>query len=129
MTLNVTVYALNASIDLVEMVAALGEVTALTLPFLRSRMLKHSTGRRILRERPLITDKSLDAAGLHTLAPSTFGGAYYQFMRSNNFNADSRAPVLALSLATNTPRSSISRTQSLHTSCCVIVKRTTLAMF
>lgn len=75
------------------MVAALGELTAITLPLMRNKMLLNPTGRMILRTRPLISTESLQNANIASLPFNTFGRRYHEFMVRNNLTADSRSPV------------------------------------
>nr|KAJ3421060.1 Ubiquinone biosynthesis protein [Polyrhizophydium stewartii] len=76
------------------MVAALGETTGtLVLPALRDRMLRDRDGRRILRERPLVSTASVDLARLRALPTSTFGGAYVRFLDSQHVTPDSRENI------------------------------------
>ncbi|KAJ3374685.1 Ubiquinone biosynthesis protein [Allomyces arbusculus] len=78
-----------------DMVAAVGETTGrAALVRLRDQMLRSSTGRRILRERPIITSETFPPARLEALPESTLGGAYYHgFMQKHGYVPESRVPV------------------------------------
>eukprot|EP00879_Flechtneria_rotunda_P021455 GHRR01022612.1.p1 GENE.GHRR01022612.1~~GHRR01022612.1.p1 ORF type:complete len:191 (+),score=51.50 GHRR01022612.1:603-1175(+) len=56
-----------------------------------ARMQASPTGRQILAERPRITDAAV--AHCWDLPPTTFGGAYAQFMGVRGFKADDRPAV------------------------------------
>ncbi|KAI9149723.1 Ubiquinone biosynthesis protein [Blastocladiella emersonii ATCC 22665] len=76
-----------------DMVAAVGETLGTpALRQIRRGMLNDRTGRRILRDRPTITNATLES--LSSLAPATFGGAYYHgFMAVHGYDPDGRTPV------------------------------------
>ncbi|KAK8155029.1 ubiquinone biosynthesis protein coq4, mitochondrial [Phyllosticta citrichinensis] len=78
-----------------DLIAACGEATA--QPYfiyrLRDAMLRDATGRRILRDRPRITSKSLDVAHLRTLAPNTVGRTYVGWLDREGVSPDTRAGV------------------------------------
>lgn len=75
-----------------DLVAALGETTGSAAFWaLRQRMLRSPTGRRILEERPRITDSVLASAA--SMPVGSFGHAYGQFMGRRHFRADERPPV------------------------------------
>jgi ubiquinone biosynthesis protein COQ4 len=78
-----------------DLIAACGEATA--TPYfiyrLRRAMLANPTGRRILRDRPRMTSKSLDLPYLRTLAPNTVGGNYVAWLDREGVTPDSRADV------------------------------------
>ncbi|KAH9276919.1 hypothetical protein BASA83_000431 [Batrachochytrium salamandrivorans] len=77
-----------------DMVAALGETTGeLVLSRIRDKMLLDPTGRRILRERPLISSQSLDLERLRNLPANTFGRSYIAFLDKHNVTPDSRDEV------------------------------------
>eukprot|EP00842_Homolaphlyctis_polyrhiza_P006454 jgi/Hompol1/680/HPOL_002516-RA len=76
------------------MVAILGETTGeRVLSSMRDRMLLDAGGRRILRERPVISAGSLDLDRLRMLPPDSFGNTYIRFMDSHNLSPDSREEV------------------------------------
>jgi ubiquinone biosynthesis protein COQ4 len=56
-------------------------------------MLVHKTGRKILRTRPLINVETIDFEKLSTLKQSTFGYAYYRFVKDNNVSPMDRVDV------------------------------------
>ncbi|BDA42733.1 Ubiquinone biosynthesis protein COQ4 homolog, mitochondrial [Coccomyxa sp. Obi] len=75
-----------------DLVAALGETTGETaLRGMHRRMQASTTGRKILEERPRITDATMHYA--QSLPAGTFGHAYGDFMRRRNFMASERPPV------------------------------------
>lgn len=77
-----------------DAVAALGEVTGrYSLAKIRDEMLKHKTGRRILKERPVLNSHTLDLDKLRKLGKSTFGYSFVSFLDNNKITIDSREPV------------------------------------
>ncbi len=78
-----------------DLIAALGETTA--TPFfiyrLRDAMLSHPTGRRILRERPRITSKTLSMSKLRALPESSVGRAYVSWLDREGVSPDTRDSV------------------------------------
>ncbi|GAA5971002.1 hypothetical protein JCM8115_004769 [Rhodotorula mucilaginosa] len=78
-----------------DMVAVLSETSspAPSLRRLQSAMRSSPSGRAILRERPRITEQSINVEQLGQLAPGTFGKAYYDWLRRNKVTPDTRDPV------------------------------------
>ncbi len=78
-----------------DLIAAFAEVTA--TPYfiyrLRDAMLASPTGRRILRDRPRLTARSLDLTRLRRLPPTTVGGAYVTWLDREGVSPDTRAAV------------------------------------
>jgi ubiquinone biosynthesis protein COQ4 len=78
-----------------DMIAALGEATA--QPFfitqLRNRMLASPTGRRILRDRPRITSRTLSRPGLRQLPAGSVGRTYAAWLDREGVTPDTRDPV------------------------------------
>lgn len=78
-----------------ELIADFGEATA--QPYfiykLRDRMLMNPTGRRILRDRPRLTSKSLDIPRLRSLPPNTVGYNYAAWLDAEGVTPDTRAQV------------------------------------
>ena len=78
-----------------DLIAAFGEATA--QPFfidrLRNAMLSHSTGRRILRDRPRITSSSLKLSYLRSLPENTVGRVYVGWLDREGVSPDTRAAV------------------------------------
>ncbi|KAL1640602.1 Ubiquinone biosynthesis protein [Diplodia intermedia] len=78
-----------------DLIAALGEATA--QPYfiyrLRDAMLRDPTGRRILRDRPRITSKSLNVEWLRTLPENSVGRAYVGWLDREGVSPDTRASV------------------------------------
>lgn len=77
------------------MIAALGEATA--TPYfiyrLRDAMLADPTGRRILRERPRITSKTLSVDMLRRLPEGSVGRAYVDWLDREGVSPDTRSEV------------------------------------
>ncbi|KAF2021585.1 ubiquinone biosynthesis protein COQ4, mitochondrial [Aaosphaeria arxii CBS 175.79] len=78
-----------------DLIAAFGEATA--QPYfiyaLRDRMLLSPTGRRILRDRPRLTSKSLNIPYLRTLPSNTLGYAYAEWLDREGVSPDTRSAV------------------------------------
>ncbi|KAK6518870.1 Ubiquinone biosynthesis protein [Arthrobotrys megalospora] len=78
-----------------DLIALLGETTA--QPYfiyrLRDTMLRHPTGRRILRDRPRITSQSLSLPYLRSLPPNTIGATYVSWLDREGVSPDTRAEV------------------------------------
>ena len=85
-------YMLICTLDLI---AALGEATA--TPYfiyrLRDAMLLSSTGRRILRDRPRITSKTMPMTYLRTLPLNTVGRTYAEWLDREGVSPDTRDTV------------------------------------
>jgi ubiquinone biosynthesis protein COQ4 len=77
------------------MVATLGETTGhLFLTKMRDQMLQSKDGRRILRERPVISTTSIDFDTLKkNCASNTFGYAYVHWLESEGVTPDTRSNV------------------------------------
>uniref|UniRef100_A0A0R3S3V0 Ubiquinone biosynthesis protein COQ4 homolog, mitochondrial n=1 Tax=Elaeophora elaphi TaxID=1147741 RepID=A0A0R3S3V0_9BILA len=78
-----------------DMVATMGETTAF-LPILekiRQRMEGDICGRKILRDRPRITNETVDLNYLRTLPCGTLGKEYSMFLERLNTTPDERPPV------------------------------------
>ncbi|KAI9284184.1 coenzyme Q biosynthesis protein Coq4-domain-containing protein [Umbelopsis sp. AD052] len=77
-----------------DMIATLGETTGQRyLESIRDQMLQDRTGRRILRERPVINSKSLDLDRLRSLPSDTFGREYVGWLDKEGVTPDTRAAV------------------------------------
>lgn len=78
-----------------DLIATLGETTA--TPFfiyrLRDAMLSCATGRRILRDRPRITSKTISLESLRFLPQSTVGHAYATWLDREGVSPDTRDDV------------------------------------
>ena len=78
-----------------DMIAALGETTA--TPYfiyrLRNAMLSSSTGRRILRDRPRITSKTMSVTYLRSLPKNSVGRAYVSWLDREGVSPDTRDSV------------------------------------
>ncbi|KAK5945121.1 Ubiquinone biosynthesis protein [Knufia obscura] len=78
-----------------DMIAALGEATA--QPFfirrLKERMLADPTGRRILRDRPRITSKTMSLERLRKLPDNTVGRTYAAWLDREGVTPDTRDQV------------------------------------
>ena len=78
-----------------ELIAALGEATA--TPYfiyrLRDAMLADPTGRRILRQRPRISSKTLSVEKLRQLPANSVGRAYVGWLDREGVSPDTRSQV------------------------------------
>jgi ubiquinone biosynthesis protein COQ4 len=78
-----------------DLIAALGEATA--TPYfiyrLRDAMLSDPTGRRILRDRPRLSSKTLSMDYLRSLPDNTVGRAYAGWLDREGVTPDSRSEV------------------------------------
>lgn len=78
-----------------DLIAALGEATA--TPYfiyrLRDAMLASPTGRRILKDRPRLTSKTLRMEYLRTLPENTVGRAYADWLDLEGVSPDTRSAV------------------------------------
>jgi ubiquinone biosynthesis protein COQ4 len=78
-----------------DLIAALGEATA--TPYfiyrLRDAMLSDPTGRRILRDRPRMTSKTLKMEYLRGLPQNTVGRAYADWLDREGVSPDTRSEV------------------------------------
>lgn len=77
------------------MVAALGETSgSIFLARMRDQMLESTTGRRILRERPIINTRTIDFDELkRTCGPGTFGQVYTSWLEAQDVTPDTRCDV------------------------------------
>ncbi|KIW89995.1 ubiquinone biosynthesis protein COQ4, mitochondrial [Cladophialophora bantiana CBS 173.52] len=78
-----------------DMVAALGEATAqpFFISWLRNRMLSDPTGRRILRDRPRITSKTMSLEKLRQLPDNSVGRTYAAWLDREGVTPDTRDAV------------------------------------
>ena len=77
-----------------DLVAGFGDVTAgFVLKNLHKKMIASESGRTLLREKPLITEDSMNLPKLRTLPETTFGKGYATFMDHHGFSADERSEV------------------------------------
>ena len=78
-----------------DLIATLGETTA--TPYfiyrLRDAMLSSSTGRRILRDRPRITSKTMSLVYLRALPDNSVGRVYAAWLDREGVTPDTRMPV------------------------------------
>jgi ubiquinone biosynthesis protein COQ4 len=83
------------SLTVIDLIATLGETTA--TPYfiyrLRDAMLSSPTGRRILRDRPRITSKTLSMDYLRGLPESSVGYAYVKWLDRERVTPDTRENV------------------------------------
>ncbi|KAF2076021.1 hypothetical protein CYY_002681 [Polysphondylium violaceum] len=76
-----------------DMVATLGEVTGgCAIKKIKENMKSDPIGREILLTRPRILESTYPA-NLHLLPETTFGGAYYKWMKGHGFSPDERTQV------------------------------------
>ena len=78
-----------------DMVAVLGEATAqpFFISWLRRRMLSDSTGRRMLRDRPRITSKTMSLEKLRQLPEKSVGRTYAAWLDREGVTPDTRDAV------------------------------------
>lgn len=77
-----------------DFVAGFGDVTAcLVLKNLHLNLKKTKEGQALLKERPLITEESLNLPKLRELPSNTFGKHYVEFMDHHGFSANERSKV------------------------------------
>ncbi|CAB3407021.1 unnamed protein product [Caenorhabditis bovis] len=78
-----------------DMVAAMGETTALTpiLENLRQRMGSDVAGRKLLKEKPRITNQTIDRKTLASFPRGTLGRKYSEFLEKLKTSPDARPPV------------------------------------
>ena len=77
-----------------DLVAGLGDITAeRALKLIQTRMDRNCEGRRLLRDKPYITQHTLNQNKLSQLPEGSLGFEYYHYMREHGFNADERTPV------------------------------------
>ncbi len=77
-----------------DMVAMLGETTGpYFLSLLRDRMLQDPSGRRILRQQPVVNSLAIDLDNLRKFPEETFGKAYVNFLDREHVSPDTRVPV------------------------------------
>ena len=85
----------NPGINLLDLIAALGEATA--TPYfiyrLRDAMLSDPTGRRILRDRPRITSETLQLPYLRSLPENSIGRTYAAWLDREGVSPDTRCDV------------------------------------
>lgn len=78
-----------------DLIATFGEISA--EPYfvrkLRDQMLADPTGRRILRDRPRITSKSLDLDKLRQMPANSIGRSYLKWLNDEKVSPDTRLPV------------------------------------
>lgn len=76
-------------------IVQLGEATAhpYYLEQLKKTMLADKTGRRILKERPQISEVDLKMDKLAKYSPNSLGYSFYMWLRSEGVTPDTRAPV------------------------------------
>ncbi|XGW24456.1 hypothetical protein V3C99_006127 [Haemonchus contortus] len=78
-----------------DMVAAMGEATALesVLENIRQRMESDVVGARLLKERPRVTNQTVNREYLESLPDNTFGKQYAKFLAGLKTSPDARPPV------------------------------------
>lgn len=77
-----------------HLVAGLGDVTApLVLPKLKNKMMQSESGRRLLKDKPLITIESLNLPKLRALPDGTLGKEYTNYMDTHGYSANERSIV------------------------------------
>lgn len=77
-----------------DFVAGLGDVTSVAVIHrLRNQLASSSSGRDLLKKKPLITVESLNLPELRNLPEGTLGRGYVNYMDSHGFSADERSIV------------------------------------
>lgn len=78
-----------------DAVAGLGDVTSTPslLRSLHADLLRSSSGRRLLQEKPLIRSESVNLPHLRQLSSNTMGKQYATYMDEHSFSADERSIV------------------------------------
>ncbi|KAF2460657.1 putative ubiquinone biosynthesis protein coq4, mitochondrial [Lineolata rhizophorae] len=78
-----------------DLIAACGEATAQPyfIQRLRNAMLRHPTGRRILRDRPRLSSTTLSLPDLRALPSNTLGHAYVTWLDREGVSPDTRDAV------------------------------------
>ena len=83
-----------ADFELIDLVAALGEVIAGPfIEYLRDTMLLNETGRRILRDWPRITSKTMPVEELRRLPENTVGQTYAKWLEDYHMSPEGRDDV------------------------------------
>jgi ubiquinone biosynthesis protein COQ4 len=77
-----------------ELVAGLGDATGeLQVRHIKNRLMMTPQGRKLLREKPLVTEAGLDFNSLKDLPKGSLGREYFDYMSSHGFHADERSVV------------------------------------
>lgn len=77
-----------------DLVAGFGDVTAgLVLKNLHKKIASTEEGRALLRDKPLITEESLNLPKLRALPDNAFGKGYTKYMDDHHFSANERSEV------------------------------------
>jgi ubiquinone biosynthesis protein COQ4 len=77
-----------------DFVAGLGDVTGeLQARRIKDRLLATHRGRKLLREKPVITEEGLNFSNLKNFPQGSLGKEYYEYMSSHGFCADERSVV------------------------------------
>ncbi|CAD6187793.1 unnamed protein product [Caenorhabditis auriculariae] len=76
-----------------DMVAAMGETTAVGSVLENIRMESDRVGRRLLREKPRVCEATIDRRLLERLPDGTFGKEYSKFLDALKTSPDARPPV------------------------------------
>lgn len=81
-----------------DLIATLSESTASTfLPRLHEAMSSHPEGRQILRDRPVVSSKTVDLNYLRSLRRGTVGREYVEWLDRDSMTPDAREKVSFLS--------------------------------
>ena len=68
---------------------------------LHAQMKRSAAGKKLLAEKPLINESTVDFAYLRSLPEGSFGRAYAHFMDEHDFTPDERLPVLLFCIIDN----------------------------
>ncbi|KAM9953525.1 hypothetical protein ACTFIR_008597 [Dictyostelium discoideum] len=76
-----------------DMVATLGEMTGgCAIKSMKQKMMLDPIGRQLLKEKPRIKESTYPL-NIHLLPSTTFGGAYYRWMKEHGYSPDERTEV------------------------------------
>lgn len=74
-----------------DRIAGLGDVTSFPVLYrLKRDLLSTDAGRKLLRDKPILTSKTLDPNYLKTLPQNSLGFGYFNYMNDHGFSADER---------------------------------------
>jgi ubiquinone biosynthesis protein COQ4 len=77
-----------------DMIAGIGDISSqYFLRNLYNKLLQDEQGRKLLQNKPLISNNTLDFTNLKSFPQNTLGYHYYHYMSKHRFNADERSIV------------------------------------
>lgn len=74
---------------------------------LHQRFLTSASGRRLLRERPVLHTSNLPMTHLQSLPLETLGGAYLHFLKTQNVSPDTRTPIRYMDTSVDSDSNSV----------------------